>query len=288
MKYIYSILSFAVITTFSCNNHGNFADNKDNSNKVFYNIDTAIYNLPFVQKLSCNISSQSDVSKLASSLSDFIHLNYLEILFNGNVTFDFEILFKAIQKNKSIKILKIEAGNNSLSSIILNNSNIEELLINTNQEFSIDSNINDAASLKFLTIRASQLHLVSSIQNLDSIIQIDFSNCNMTSISENLNNLNLSSLVLDNNNISEIPTFFATMKNLKFVSLQNNKINNLSNSICNLKNLKEIRLYNNPLSYRPVHSRINKFNQKAYSLECLPNCEFLFSKVAESSCGGIK
>lgn len=103
--------------------------------------------------------------------------------------------------------------------------------------------------LKYLSLGVNKIREVTSpIGNLDSLIEVDFSQNELTDFPEGFNKLkNLETADFSNNNISILPSNIAELKSVKEINLMNNPNFKLSTDIAkqikkNWQNLKTILL----------------------------------------------
>eukprot|EP01132_Coremiostelium_polycephalum_P003330 gene3330-4175_t len=113
---------------------------------------------------------------------------------------------------------------------ILNQLSVKEISLSTNF-FSTIPDLNLVKTLSFINLSRNKLNRFP-IEILSELP-------------------NLSVLILDRNNINEIPGDIDRLKNLNSLSIKNNGIENLPNSICNLCNLISLDLSYNKLKTLP-------------------------------------
>ena len=127
------------------------------------------------------------------------------------------------------------------------------------------------------------------LRKINNLKTIDFSNNNLTSLSENIKLLNIKNIIkidLSNNNLEKLPINIAKLKYLKILNLSNNYFKTLPNlpnkikeldvsfniisflngSIMNYKELEIFNLFNNKIRYLPEEIlNLDKLNKIIFS-----------------------
>ena len=83
---------------------------------------------------------------------------------------------------------------------------------------------------------------------IESTIELDLSNTNLTELPENLGNLiNLEYLELENNELVSLPESIGNLSSLFYLNLKNNQLSSIPESICDLPENCYITLWFNNL-----------------------------------------
>ena len=79
----------------------------------------------------------------------------------------------------------------------------------------------------------------------DSRVILDVSYQNLKRVPMRANNAEIEILILDHNNIEELPNWIGDLKNLKVLSIRNNKLKELNSFISYCENLEQLYLSGN-------------------------------------------
>ncbi len=74
---------------------------------------------------------------------------------------------------------------------------------------------------------------------------LDLSYQNLKTLPAESSNIEIEILILDNNNLEELPSWIGNLKNLKILSIRNNNLLNLNPAISFCKNLEQLHLTGN-------------------------------------------
>ncbi len=74
---------------------------------------------------------------------------------------------------------------------------------------------------------------------------LDLSYSNLQSVPIEASNPEIETLILDNNQIGELPSWIGNMKNLKVLSVRNNNLTEVNNALSGCENLEQIYLSGN-------------------------------------------
>ena len=101
-----------------------------------------------------------------------------------------------------------------------------------------------SSSLKGQDHSSVQIFEGRGIHNNAQLI-LDLSYQNLKSVPIQANNPQIEILILDNNNIEELPIWISNLKNLKLLSVRNNNLTRISSFLSSCENLEQLYLSGN-------------------------------------------
>lgn len=200
---------------------------------------------------------------------DFVHadmrhldLQTIPVLFYAHCT---EIEHLDVSENPSITIP---------SDFIQGCVNLESIQYVGNKVLQFPLNILQTRNLKYLDLSSN---LISNLDNVDfskvpSLISLDLHGNRLTSVNDAISNLvNLESLNLSSNDLSEVCPALCNISSLRQLDISFNKITYLPDEIGQLVNLEEFAITNNHLS--------QKFPETIVQLENLRDLDLRYNKL---------
>ena len=160
------------------------------------------------------------------------------------------------------KVKRLDLSFNNIASIpceIQNLDNLQALsLVDNNiQNLQECFELND---LLLLNLSGNKITVISPIISAKNICHLALSFNNITTLPNNIDNLQyLFYLNLNNNSISKIPEEICNLSNLRTLLLNSNNITELPECFYSMKNLVTVDLRNNPLNAKTVES-LKKMN----------------------------
>ncbi len=196
-KFYYKIISLLAFGFFGLASNGLIAQYDVNSNKWFTNLQDALSEPERVFKLDLSGQGLREIPKEISLLTN---LNELRIKDNLITSVGEELA-------ENTRLESIDLSGNQLESIDFNNLsqnalNLKFLILRENSLESIDSSLNKMKFLSYLDLGGN------FIEEIDDDIQLKY----------------LKVLVLDNNNLSELPAMAINAPKLKTLNLNANQI----------------------------------------------------------------
>jgi Leucine-rich repeat (LRR) protein len=198
MKKIIIVL-FILVTFNSENLHAQVSPDTSIVNKEYTSIEEALKNPEKVYRL--NLSNQN-ISLAGDKWTMFKNLQYLSLKDDHLKTIPVEI-----GNLENLRVLDLSGNDFELLPATFSNlKKLEELILNDEKNFKIDSNMDILATIPNLRI----LHLEND--HLDKL-PINFSSLK-----------NLEKLYLNNNEFTRFPTEIKGLKNLKYIDIHQNRI----------------------------------------------------------------
>lgn len=196
-KFYYKLISLLAFAIFGLTSNGLIAQYDVNSNKWFTNLQDALSEPDRVFKLDLSGQGLREIPKEISILTN---LNELRIKDNLITSIGEELA-------ENTRLESIDLSGNQLESIDFNNLsqnalNLKFLILRENSLVSIDGSLNKMKFLSYLDLGGN------FIENIDDDILLKY----------------LKVLVLDNNNLSELPAMAINAPKLKTLNLNANQI----------------------------------------------------------------
>lgn len=286
-KHIFKILIDNYIEVFFTNGHAEMNTkqvNYNNNNDMVWDDNgcQALYNI-------FSTMQADNIQELSLSITDYLLIN--NSIDSNNPTLDYFL--------STIKTIDVRANldyNNPFPSSIDKLTNLESLTIILNNPIAslisyLPDSIKSLIKLNRLIVNINDTPIPDWIGNLNNLIILDFSNCNLTSLPESLQSLvKLEVLSLNSNMITLLPEWIGNLTNLLQLFVMDNQIKDLPESIGNkLLQLEELDLSNNqitklPPSYRNL-TKLTFLNLESNAFSTLPYWLTNFEMLTELNIG---
>jgi Leucine-rich repeat (LRR) protein/serine/threonine protein phosphatase PrpC len=247
------------------------------------------------QHLTTLFISNNSFTKFPLVICEITSLAYLDISFNKIQIFPDEIcqltnlvgLFAIANRIAGalpdsfmylIKLQELDIRQNLITDldVISNLPRLEILLVDYNSTSIINFEIKSLKQLKMYKNHLTQFNLTSHTQGVNSLCELNLSNCKLSSLPEDLftHMVGLERLVLDTNTLNSLPTSIGVLLSLNRLSIQSNNLETLPTEIGKLSELKILDAQKNNLKSLPreiwLCASLQTLNCSSNLLVCFP------------------